>query len=521
MINAMYLLYRHLHSYNARLLLRNPQISNFTRSQVLTSAQNHISKDCLYILVSTDELDCEILQQDGNFLFLSVQESFAEEMFSSNSNIIVLDKVKEESVIYSAVSHCCTALEKLYKHYPFILNAILKKEDTLQLLMNILADMLNNPVALLSFQYDIIARSTPVITNDISWNDLVNQGKLTEENLYMEKHSYNIIDYKENYDYPFLFTFDPYLPRLTALVNIKNAEPYNMLVLQNNKRFTQSDYVVLYAFTQIISSYLSQNNYNITAKRNPSLTEVYKGIISGEIESNMESIIKYKLDSNSKAKPYHYVLKLSQKTSVDSMHTLLQCIKSISSYSTCTSFTYKNSIVVIISCDKELTDYLENLTIKKINDQWGKQFFISISLPFSSISFLKEAFSQCEIAESYGAKMVKVTDRSMIFEYKTYMYSDYIDSICKKIPAQNFIILKVHEIVSYDAANDTEFATTIYQYFRHYMNNNATAQALNLHRNTVSYRLQRVSDLFNIDFSDYTACKNLELSFELYFNLFS
>lgn len=68
---------------------------------------------------------------------------------------------------------------------------------------------------------------------------------------------------------------------------------------------------------------------------------------------------------------------------------------------------------------------------------------------------------------------------------------------------------------SYDAENGTQLLPTLEAYLHCHRSMGAAARVLYTHRNTVSYRLERIAELCDIDFEDGDRCFELELSFRL------
>ena len=83
--------------------------------------------------------------------------------------------------------------------------------------------------------------------------------------------------------------------------------------------------------------------------------------------------------------------------------------------------------------------------------------------------------------------------------------------------AETFVAPVLYEIRDYDRANQTEYFPTIFQYAVCLGDKDAAAAGLSIHKNTLSYRLNRITELFQVDFSDRRARLNLELSCFLWY----
>ena len=68
------------------------------------------------------------------------------------------------------------------------------------------------------------------------------------------------------------------------------------------------------------------------------------------------------------------------------------------------------------------------------------------------------------------------------------------------------------EMEQYDIQNNTQYLETLRQWLLHRMDYSATAKAMNLHRNSLYYRMQRINELFDLDIEDMNTDVQLYLS---------
>lgn len=80
----------------------------------------------------------------------------------------------------------------------------------------------------------------------------------------------------------------------------------------------------------------------------------------------------------------------------------------------------------------------------------------------------------------------------------------------------DFLLYALKRILLYDAQNGTQYYESMYQYLLYGKNLKPAAQALLIHRNTLAYRIGRISELFDIDFEDRHICFELLFSCKLY-----
>lgn len=120
--------------------------------------------------------------------------------------------------------------------------------------------------------------------------------------------------------------------------------------------------------------------------------------------------------------------------------------------------------------------------------------------------------------------------------YKNYLYTDITGEYCEKKPGQLYdgedYIMKyifhempkqttadlchpaLRKLLKYDETHDSEFAQTLKVYLTCERSNIETAKALNLHRNSLSYRLKKLQELLDANLNDADTRLHLLLSFQ-------
>ena len=89
-----------------------------------------------------------------------------------------------------------------------------------------------------------------------------------------------------------------------------------------------------------------------------------------------------------------------------------------------------------------------------------------------------------------------------------------LDMMIQMTPdSSDFIHPGILEMEQYDAENHTQYLETLKTWLMHKMDYSATAKAMNLHRNSLYYRMQRILELFDIDF------ENMNTDVQLYLTL--
>ena len=100
-----------------------------------------------------------------------------------------------------------------------------------------------------------------------------------------------------------------------------------------------------------------------------------------------------------------------------------------------------------------------------------------------------------------------------IFYYDDYKFNVFISDMNLYIEnSLDYLSFKVMDILKYDQEYNTEYALTLKTFLSASQSPQTTADILFIHKNTVIYRINKIKELFHIDFS------NTAQNFQLYFS---
>ena len=90
------------------------------------------------------------------------------------------------------------------------------------------------------------------------------------------------------------------------------------------------------------------------------------------------------------------------------------------------------------------------------------------------------------------------------------------EAVCIHTNVEMFLHPALSQLSAYDAANQTEYFRTLQVYSLTLHNKESSARILCIHRNTLLYRLGKITELFHIPFEDQRTALALLNSFQLY-----
>jgi hypothetical protein len=145
------------------------------------------------------------------------------------------------------------------------------------------------------------------------------------------------------------------------------------------------------------------------------------------------------------------------------------------------SIIFNNDIVIAI--DKEHEEQI----LRSIGKHTGQYFSIGISMPFSKMEDAWSRYHQCMTAIESGKQQVVYAEEIA--------FSWLLGETAKANARPHFGHRALGILREKDDKSAAGLYETLRQYLLHERNNNETAKALGIHRNTLSYRLFQIEEL--------------------------
>ena len=137
--------------------------------------------------------------------------------------------------------------------------------------------------------------------------------------------------------------------------------------------------------------------------------------------------------------------------------------------------------------------------------------YMGISLSFKHISGLSNAYHQAAEAAKQGHK--SNMDETLHF-YSKYYIDELLDCYEKSYPIDNLCVNQLEKLSGPDRGGSSDLEL-LYLYLCSERNISLTGKKMNMHRNSVIYRLQRINDSLNLDLGDPDVRFRLMLAFKV------
>lgn len=359
---------------------------------------------------------------------------------------------------------------------------ILKAEEacySLKELLDLYANYIKNPMVVINHNYELLYY---IQTNkgDNVYKEATNAGVWSLELIAIANNAF-----KNKSEYVILDSINKNKRRLFYKIEHNTMLGYLVLLEEENSTFDELDYDTLKHLVNSIGKILYLEDYN---KNDANIQTFYKALLNSEYKT--KDILKTKIEDYKVNLDASLLIISLSKASFSQNNYLKVKLESVLAVNAV--IAYDDNVLIFLNNDNmplsKITDILidNNLTalyVKKILDYFS--FNIYYKALTNLLRFLEESKKSVLYFEAdYKIYLPFFTDKYNINEIK------------------NFIDLKIMKIYNDDMKNETDNINTLYFYLSYDKSLSIAANKLYIHRNTVSYRLMKMSDMYDMDFND-------------------
>lgn len=359
---------------------------------------------------------------------------------------------------------------------------ILKEEEacySLKELLDLYANYIKNPMVVINHNYEFLYY-TQTNKGDNVYKEATNAGVWSLELIAIANNAF-----KNKSEYVILDSINKNKRRLFYKIEHNTMLGYLVLLEEENSTFDELDYDTLKHLVNSIGKILYLDDYK---KNDANIQTFYKALLNSEYKT--KDILKTKIEDYKVNLDASLLIISLSKASFSQNNYLKVKLESVLAVNAV--IAYDDNVLIFFNNDNmplsKITDILidNNLTalyVKKILDYFS--FNIYYKALTNLLRFLEESKKSVLYFEAdYKIYLPFFTDKYNINEIK------------------NFIDLKIMKIYNDDMKNETDNINTLYFYLSYDKSLSIAANKLYIHRNTVSYRLMKMSDMYDMDFND-------------------
>lgn len=374
-------------------------------------------------------------------------------------------------------------MENLYKD---IYNIILKSNGLNDLIRGYYY-LINNPIMVFNSDFQLVTYISPFLFEDETWNYTIKNGYLKID-LYKKIRR----DLKESDDYKIVTSLSS---NRRLIINLKDENKKIigiMIILEISTKLEDISEEEIRVFSKLTSKILLNQKFNGDSI---TLNMFFMSLLNNVYKDKQVYLEKIKELNFDLRKDYYLLIFDFNHQYNDKNRELVENYFRKLFSKILVSFTYKDGYLVIL-----ISKIISNNEIESINDFIFKHHFYMI------ISFkIKDLYPISTIYKD-EVKVLKLLEDS-IKDYILYDLNNYLPLLplisLNNEELLNFINKNISDIYHYDLEFKTNFLDTLYIYLVTNKSLIETSKRLFVHKNTITYRLEKIKELFGVEYDDY------------------
>ncbi len=450
----------------------------------------------IYIMYS-EEIPVNGLPENGNYIVVGTGVTNN----ISQSNCITINESIDNNILCKELNLYLAEKTKTYYRLARI-NQYLLADNFMEHLMDYFFEQFQNPIVYVDYSHHVISYRQHESMGIDLWDNTLKYGYYDPHMI--EDTFQHFVDIVVRSHSPFhtkLYEFDYYV------WTIKNdAALYGFFTMLATKQpMTRDDLHIISTAADLAALKLG-NNHDVSGKGDYS--EILNDLLTGIIKTEHE--LTFRMLTRTWKRSDHYQIFL-----IDLHGEGEKYIKFV-----------KNGIEAISHKIKHITfeefEFLlleeasfKNNDLTRIIDYITQYRLISgLSDTFNSLLDIKLYYEQAKKAILFGSQFGGESE--VIFKYSDYRFYDFLNDCANSLECNKYYHPVTADLELYDVEHKTEFFKTLLTYLECGRSIHKTCKKMYLHKNTVNYRIQRIKELFNIDYGDGQAVLFIYLSLKLY-----
>ena len=395
-----------------------------------------------------------------------------------------------------------------FQQYEHQINRIISERQGFQELITFCSQIMGNPAYLVDASYKVIAMDSSPILPKISaiWKTALETGYMPYEIVYNFIKSNELSEMRKHKDA--IIVNSKFVNNLYINSNIRHNGDLigQFFVVGYYKKITDGDLALANILREIIRYAMTLNNLHLPQKNYD-----YENFLIYMICDKMQNVTQimrqlkeFDWDILGRYQVFRLIWTQSAKSFLENIFTSLERLKN------CKSLIYDGGIVAVFRIDNNNTDD----EIKLVNEL---KEIIAIHGGRAGLSDSFDGFYNLHLYYKQACKAIELGDGSdgSLSVYRNYVYShifsvvnshESLDAICEKT---------VLRMIDYDKIHGTQYIETLEIFLKNERKFAPTAKELYIHKNTLHYRIERISEIFSINLDDNELRMRLMLSFEI------
>lgn len=493
----------------------DPVVVSVSESQSLIKKVAYITDDsymknnALYV-GRVSQVAYRFYSLSGNTLFLVNDRGYKpDDLDFGNNTVIIFPEKTNLDELYEKCKDYLLIQEKVSEYNQRLMSAFVSAES-LQSILDCAAEIIENPLMVIDNGYRVICTSNNIGCDDLQWKECIATGYCSLE-FVAQFNKLNEIQAIQKETSPVLAgcMMSP-MRRCICKMFVDQKSVGYLLAIEADHSFDEAEIEILETIGKLISKirafFALKSGQDIYHSTWDALINAIEGL-----PGSSEILKDYVKNSGLRDNSQYYLMLINVDADQNNDYKIAPVYNYFRDIFPFSVFSYyKNDVLLIIDFQEERDGILEKL--KKHEDFLAeKNFKVTVSDKFTEFHDMGRYYDQIKKTEKFMDTMNKDANIGFYDEFRTY---DMLVSECDPDKIPLYFTEKELQIFEYDEEHGTEFFKTLYAYIKNSKSLQDTADELFIHKNTVSYRIGRIKEMFDVDLNDANVRIGLYMAYQ-------
>ncbi len=379
------------------------------------------------------------------------------------------------------------------------------KPKPLQAMAEWISDRMGNPAYIVDASFKVLAIDARYQMRDlsVSWKHLEDEGYLSYDVISELIKSGELDQMETENEAKLVVSTAFYTP--FANYNLRNGRHLlgHLFVVQMMRKISDDEIELLTTLGSIVEEYMA-SDVQYQSKRGRFYRYFMTDLLLGNIPE-YQRIVRQMEYLNYHEEEYYIILVIQPSNTGET--GLDRLMWQIESFRGGKPVVLNHQVVSFISVKQ--MDSLEDICGELNQYAERLEFYGGLSDIFQGFHSIPRHFRQAQAA----LESVDRTDGFAVSAFHFWALDYFMDSLkVLEEPPAMFYDTTIDRIAVYDRQNDSDFLHTLKVLLENERNINDTASQLFIHRNTLTYRIHKMEDLFHVHLEDYRSRNRLYFS---------
>ncbi len=446
--------------------------------------------------------------EEASFILVNDENTPITDTITSKINIIELQSQEDIFDIFNQIKDLFNEDVSASNDASALLKSIITGKG-LDYIVKVATEILGNPVVVIDTSYKVLSHPDIEQITDIYWLENIKRGYCSFDFIAAVKKMKSIQNgFKANEPFEVVCEANSTVKMVTK-IEIENKHIGSIVLLACNKAFSTKDVELLSLTSKIIAEEMKKNSLY----RNINNVE-YEEVVCDFLEGNIKNreILNERIKSAKikfKDNILIFVFDIKKYSSMGKyVGYLTDRLNSFFPFKR--AVYYDDNIVIIYDYEKDIKN--DDFLYKLKSFLEDNRIFLGVSNEFSDLMNCRHHYEQALKALRIGERIDK---ENPIVYYSDVQFYDLISNTQKFVDYKEFYHPALIKLKQYDKENNTELFNTLIVYLKNNQSLQKTSKELFIHRNTMTYRMQKILSIVNLDLTNNENIFNIYMSYKI------